>query len=203
MEVSYYSTLEIPPHVQHRANPTGREHVLADLRPYICLSPDCHTPEETYQDRHEWMQHMLSNHWRTWACALGCDECFQSATAAGNHLAEIHANVSMPEDIVSLAGIHEGVRSLDATVDCPLCKKSNLTIKEYARHVGRHQKDLSLLSLPRDKDAPGNNKVRPTCPSTSKALNYVLIPRTRCLGCFIDTLYQRRSSSRSTFTYAR
>lgn len=127
---------------------------------------------------------MLYHYWRTWTCALGCDECFESATAAG---------------------IHEGVKSRDATADCPLCKESNLTIKEYVRHVGRHQKDLSLFSLPPlgddddnidldlnqgseqasedmedegdeildDKDdnkgnVPGNKKVSSICPSALK-----------------------------------
>lgn len=79
---------------------------------------------------------------------MGCDECFESATSARNHLVDIHGDVSTQEHIESLAGIHEGVKSRDATADCPLCKESNLTIKEYARHVGRHQKDLSLFSLP-------------------------------------------------------
>jgi len=161
---------------------------------------------------------MLCNHWRTWTCALGCDECFESAIAAKTHLAEIHSDVSTPKHIESLAGIHEEVKSRDSTVHCPLCQTSNLTIKEYARHVGRHQKDLSLFSLPplgdddddidpelsqaseqasedmedeRDEtlhdgdkkgDVPGSKKVRPPCPSTSKALNHVLIPRTWCLG---------------------
>ncbi|KAK1836523.1 hypothetical protein QBC39DRAFT_338304 [Podospora conica] len=127
-----------------------RRHVLADLCPYICLSPDCHTPEETYQSRNQWMQHMLYHHWRTWTCTLGCDdsECFQSATAARDHLTEIHGSVSTPGNIESLVGIHETPKSRDSTAECPLCSQSNLTIKEYARHVGRHQKDLSLFSLP-------------------------------------------------------
>ncbi|KAK0743628.1 hypothetical protein B0T18DRAFT_392370 [Schizothecium vesticola] len=136
--------------------PAWRRHVFADLCPYICLSPDCHTPEETYPNRHEWMQHMLYNHWRTWTCALGCDKCFDSATAAKNHLAEIHSDVSTPEHIEFLAGMHEEVKSRDATVHCPLCQKSNLAIKEYARHVGRHQKDLSLFSLPQLGDDDDN-----------------------------------------------
>ncbi|KAK3368852.1 hypothetical protein B0T24DRAFT_721905 [Lasiosphaeria ovina] len=125
-----------------------RRHVFADLCPYVCMSPDCHTPEERYQGRHEWMQHMLYNHWRSWTCTLGCGESFDSANEARSHLIKAHADISTPERIESLVGILEGPKSRDATVDCPLCKQSDFTIKEYARHVGRHQKDLSLFSLP-------------------------------------------------------
>jgi len=91
---------------------------------------------------------MLYNHWRSWTCTLGCHESFDSANEARNHLTKAHADISTPERIESLVGILEEPKSRDATVDCPLCKQSDLGIKEYARHVGRHQKDLSLFSLP-------------------------------------------------------
>lgn len=106
------------------------------------------------------MQHTLHNHWSTWTCTLGCDECFESAKEARNHLIKTHADICRGETPDSLVGILESPKSQDARVSCPLCKEPDLSIKEYARHVGRHQKDLSLFSLPPlggddDKHDPG------------------------------------------------
>lgn len=54
-----------------------------------------------------------------------------------------HAHV---ETIVDMS---ERRRPLDAACECPLCHEQLASMKAYARHVGRHQKDLALFALPR------------------------------------------------------
>ncbi|KAK0724606.1 hypothetical protein B0H67DRAFT_109181 [Lasiosphaeris hirsuta] len=128
------------------------KHVLADLRPYICLAPDCRTPREDYQSRHEWMQHAKKTHWRLWNCALRCGETFDSQTDLRAHVVASHTDVSEHSQLETLVNMSEVPKPLNTAQQCPLCHDSISTIKQYARHVGRHQKELALFALPRFDD---------------------------------------------------
>ncbi|KAK0652556.1 hypothetical protein B0T16DRAFT_103017 [Cercophora newfieldiana] len=126
-------------------------HVLADLRPYTCLSPDCPTPLEDYQSRRKWIQHVLHNHWKSWKCALGCGEVFDSADTARDH---IISHKPQDSEVPMLVNAGETRMPAHTASHCPLCRQQVASLKEYARHVGRHQKELSLFALPRlDTDA--------------------------------------------------
>jgi hypothetical protein len=97
---------------------------------------------------------MLYQHWREWICSRGtCEEQrFESKTAAMNHITTAHTATHRFPGLaeVMLGRMHRGsLNSRDTIVGCPLCNQPYLTIKEYARHVGRHQKELSLFALPR------------------------------------------------------
>ncbi|KAK4183036.1 hypothetical protein QBC35DRAFT_394743 [Podospora australis] len=124
-----------------------RCHVFSDLRPYICLSDDCDTPREDYGRRRDWMQHVKSHHWRTWSCPL-CYEAAHSARGLNDHLAKNH---SLDQETLSqqfesaLMGV---TGPITMAVLCPLCHQSLTNLKEYIRHVGRHQEDVALFVLP-------------------------------------------------------
>jgi hypothetical protein len=91
------------------------------------------------------MGHVLHNHWKQWNCALGCGEVFDSAEEAKDHILGMHSSVSDP---VTLVNLSESPKPADAVSFCPLCTEQVSSLKEYARHVGRHQKDLALFALP-------------------------------------------------------
>ncbi|KAL8830379.1 MAG: hypothetical protein Q9170_005760 [Blastenia crenularia] len=38
------------------------DHVFQDILPYICLFPDCSTPEKLYDNGHDWYDHVRSSH---------------------------------------------------------------------------------------------------------------------------------------------
>ena len=45
-----------------RLTPWSREHVFADLRPYICSFKDCDLADEQYSSKGEWLAHEFRNH---------------------------------------------------------------------------------------------------------------------------------------------
>ncbi|KAK4177089.1 hypothetical protein QBC36DRAFT_310460 [Triangularia setosa] len=124
------------------------KHVLADLRPYICLSPDCEMSKADFQGRHEWMQHVLSNHWKTWSCVC-CGEHFDSAIELRTHLVEQHAETLSQSDMENMVTSSEKPKPLNCHTRCHLCEENLNSAKEHARHLGRHQRDLALFALPR------------------------------------------------------
>lgn len=104
------------------------------------------------------MQHVLHNHWKSWNCAQGCDETFDSAEEAKDHIVTSHPEVSDPTMLVNMG---ERPRPLNAPTNCPLCQQNVSSLREYGRHVGRHQKNLALFALPRlswDDDAENLNQ---------------------------------------------
>jgi hypothetical protein len=99
------------------------------------------------------MQHVLHNHWKSWKCALGCGEIFDSAGTARDH---IISHDLRDLNVTMLVDAGETQMSPNTASHCPLCGEQVASLKDYARHVGRHQKELALFALPRldaDDDA--------------------------------------------------
>lgn len=64
-----------------------------------------------------------------------------------------------------LVGAGEEQLSPKSASCCPLCQERVSSLKEYARHVGRHQKELALFALPKldaGKDADDATAERAT-----------------------------------------
>lgn len=87
-----------------------------------------------------------------------------SALEAREHISSDHPGIAGPENIDLMLNRIEISKSRIAATPCPLCSEDLDSVKGYARHVGRHQKDLALFSLPRldvdegseaDKELPG------------------------------------------------
>ncbi|KAK3314877.1 hypothetical protein B0H66DRAFT_482065 [Apodospora peruviana] len=127
---------------------TWKHHVFGDLRPYVCLSPSCPTPGQDFERRHHWIQHVLQHHWRTWSCSFGCIQNFQSDQSIKDHLTTTHSNAIDEARLDTLVQLSERPKPLDAASTCPLCLQSLSSVKEYQRHVGRHQEELALFALP-------------------------------------------------------
>ncbi|KAK0744888.1 hypothetical protein B0T21DRAFT_94707 [Apiosordaria backusii] len=123
------------------------KHVLADLRPYICLSPDCAMSKTDYEGRHEWMQHVLGNHWRSWNCVY-CADQFDSAIELRTHFVEVHPEAGLQQGVEVMVKTGEKPKALNTPSKCPFCQQHIASAKEYSRHVGRHQRDLALFALP-------------------------------------------------------
>ncbi|KFA54857.1 hypothetical protein S40293_10134 [Stachybotrys chartarum IBT 40293] len=131
---------------------TGRawkEHVFADLRPYICLSPDCPAPDQDFERRHQWADHVQSYHWKTWICNLGCNSSCMSEVDMRRHLYSVHARISNSVPLDGLLSVCEWSKPLNSATRCPLCDEVLNSFKSYQQHVGRHQEDLALFALPK------------------------------------------------------
>ncbi|KAJ5653309.1 hypothetical protein N7490_000312 [Penicillium lividum] len=48
--------------VQTRDRKSWMRHVFSDLMPYVCIYPDCKTPDRLYERRHQWVKHLESHH---------------------------------------------------------------------------------------------------------------------------------------------
>ncbi|KAK5655915.1 hypothetical protein OQA88_5050 [Cercophora sp. LCS_1] len=55
-------------------------------------------------------------------------------------------------DVDALVETSEGPKPLNTLTRCPLCSEQLGSLKEYAKHVGQHQRDLALFALPRLED---------------------------------------------------
>ncbi|GAB1314686.1 hypothetical protein MFIFM68171_04896 [Madurella fahalii] len=124
-----------------------RQHVFSDLRPFICLYPDCETPEQDYARLHHCMQHVKQQHWRIWSCPFGCSGDMQSARSLNDHLSNSHGDQIRCRE--HLRDLLKGSHKPDSAPEtCPLCQESLAGMKKFVRHVGRHQRDLALFVLP-------------------------------------------------------
>ncbi|KAL2833987.1 hypothetical protein BJY01DRAFT_253274 [Aspergillus pseudoustus] len=63
-------------------------HIFNDLRPYICLFPDCTTPQRLYGSRHEWSSHIQHTHSQSFkgSCPL-CSSPIGSGPNMEKHIA--------------------------------------------------------------------------------------------------------------------
>ncbi|KAH8803309.1 hypothetical protein F5884DRAFT_650479, partial [Xylogone sp. PMI_703] len=70
-------------------------HVFQDLMPYICVFPDCSTPNKLYSSRHEWYRHLEREHLsqlppdQRFQCPLGCGTVPSLQQHLGRHLEEV------------------------------------------------------------------------------------------------------------------
>ncbi|KAH7142889.1 hypothetical protein B0J13DRAFT_556150 [Dactylonectria estremocensis] len=130
-----------------------KQHVLKDLRPYLCLAPHCSDQGQLFHDRKEWTRHMV-DHATIWKCPVGCGT-FDNMDDFKIHVAAAHsAVISQTEALAQLSKIPDPVGLFDS---CPLCgfKQSNSSSQAFYKHLGGHLEVISLVSLPwaaKDKD---------------------------------------------------
>ncbi|KAI1120638.1 hypothetical protein F5Y10DRAFT_257954 [Nemania abortiva] len=126
-----------------------KKHVNSDLRPYICLEPDCSTPEQQYARLHDWLEHLDQKHWLSFRCPYSCDAAdFTSPSQLKTHIRRSHPELSSQKDLTMILGLCERPRAWPEETKCPLCLHTLHSKREYARHVGRHQTELALFALP-------------------------------------------------------
>ncbi|EWY95075.1 hypothetical protein FOYG_04198 [Fusarium oxysporum NRRL 32931] len=125
-----------------------RKHVFSDLFSYICVELGCPAPDQDFQRRHKWADHVKKHHWKTWACKLGCDTIFDSSQDMKRHLAQKHSETAKLTHLDSLLTTCERTKPENEPTDCPLCNERQPSFKQYQQHVGRYQEDLALFALP-------------------------------------------------------
>ena len=97
-----------------------RNHVMKDLRPYVCTHPDCSEAKTHYGSRTEMIDHELKKH----------ETFIQDETLRG--------------------GLIEPSTKLSDRVSCPFCRKScpRLDTIERGRHIGRHMEEIAFVVVP-------------------------------------------------------
>ncbi|KAI1260969.1 hypothetical protein F5Y18DRAFT_218856 [Xylariaceae sp. FL1019] len=129
-----------------------KRHVMADLKPYICIDRDCITSNVEFAQRHVWTEHVLQKHWKSWHCPFSCTKTCASAGELRKHFAESHPAVVSPDEVSMVVDASERKLLPLTEMECPLCKVKLESFKQYQRHVGRHQTELALFALPSIED---------------------------------------------------
>ncbi|KAI0147030.1 hypothetical protein GGR57DRAFT_282123 [Xylariaceae sp. FL1272] len=129
-----------------------RRHVMTDLKPYNCIERDCIATNAEFTLRHDWLGHVLQYHWKSWHCPLSCTKTFNSPAELQNHFAESHPAAVPPDEISGVLDSSERKRAQATRTECPLCMEKLESLKQYQKHVGRHQVDLALFALPPIED---------------------------------------------------
>ncbi|EXK85044.1 hypothetical protein FOQG_10983 [Fusarium oxysporum f. sp. raphani 54005] len=145
-----------------------KKHVFSDLFPYICIELGCPAPDQDFQRRHQWADHVKKHHWKTWACKLGCDKTFHSSQDIKRHLEHKHSETAEMTHLDSLVAMCERPKPENEPTDCPLCNERQYNFKQYHRHVGRHQEDLALFALPHLPGEEDEKKVESDSESESE-----------------------------------
>ncbi|KAK8064093.1 hypothetical protein PG996_008745 [Apiospora saccharicola] len=128
--------------IEVSTNKDWEKHILRDLRCYICIHDDCPWITQQFERRNDWIKHMRQTHWRVWPCTAGCEMHFPSWAQLTMHMSQIHA-----KDITRSLTMSRP-RTSWTEEPCPLCNEIIRSVRDYRRHVGRHQLDLALFALP-------------------------------------------------------
>ena len=153
-EVLEVSIQDIDVYELHDTNNT-REHVLEDLRPYVCTFPSC--DQMMFPNRELWFNHELENHRVEHVCHF-CLKCQDSAIAYEVHLLREHQSLLKNLDLSTFLGTsRQAVTTIRHSL-CPFCdpevKDENLPldVSSFKIHVAAHMEQLALFALPRISD---------------------------------------------------
>ncbi|KAF1959279.1 hypothetical protein CC80DRAFT_467745 [Byssothecium circinans] len=124
-----------------------KQHVYSDLQPYLCLWESCPLGRRMFSTRHEWLQHEQDYHSKVWTCCLGCPDPFGDRQRMQDHYLSRHSAQTQGQ-IDKVLQASETRRSDNKPYTCPLCSTTVSTTKAYAKHAGRHLRELSLFALP-------------------------------------------------------
>ncbi|KAF4450948.1 Zinc finger transcription factor ace1 [Fusarium austroafricanum] len=106
-----------------------KKHVFSDLFPYICVELGCPAPDQDFQRRHQWADHVNKHLWKTWNCSLGCNKAFDSYEEMKRHLKQKHSTVAESTHLDSLIAMCEKPKPNSDAAECPLCKEKQSSFK--------------------------------------------------------------------------
>ncbi|KAL8676089.1 MAG: hypothetical protein Q9186_007357 [Xanthomendoza sp. 1 TL-2023] len=118
------------------------QHVLCDLRPYICTYEDCKDADQQFDSFKQWLAHEANDHRLARECVEHPGEIFRSVTDWREHIAAHHIDSPSTKHLETTANDY-GISEEDRA--CPICTDEAVT----PEHVGIHLQQLALFALPR------------------------------------------------------
>ena len=135
-------------HLKHTSvlSNKSREHVIRDLRPFICTYGGCKEENELFDNWKDWSKHEQWSHNRVWRCPEHRKSAFASIGALQKHFEHAHGNVGLSlGEVVSLGA----EVSAEFERGCPFCLCTEKTLDALQRHIAIHLQRISLFALPR------------------------------------------------------
>ncbi|KAF7504453.1 hypothetical protein GJ744_002190 [Endocarpon pusillum] len=129
--------------------PRWRQHVLADLQPYICIEPECFTPDKIFETEEDWYEHQCWQHALEWWCdgdgSEHVPQQFSSQDEFAMHLRTNHKSVRSEAGISRISKL-SAKPSLTPFSCCPFCdslpsdlmSNSNLAEQDTMEHDATH-----------------------------------------------------------------
>ena len=126
-----------------------REHLLRDLRPYVCTYPDCADGDQLYDSWKDWVAHETWTHNRIWRCIKHTEKTFYNVEDFQQHLRETHTQSQAELTEITEAS---AVVSTNPNRLCPFCESSAKSTNKMENHVGAHLQRIALFALPRSTE---------------------------------------------------
>ena len=133
-----------------------REHVLHDLRPYVCTFPHCDLA--LFSNKESWFKHELEDHRLEWCCQFCSHAPWETPEKYETHLRNDHANSLKGIDLSVILQSSKQSVSTVSTSSCPFCdpevKDESLPLDTFSFkiHVAKHMEQLALFAIPRTSD---------------------------------------------------
>lgn len=127
-------------------------HVMHDLRPYICTYDHCIDEDQQYDSFKQWLTHEINNHRVSRTCKEHPRSSFDNLEDWRAHIASQHSEDSVSTHL-EMIGLDSTQRDQRRT--CPICLEDHVTDE----HVGIHLQQIALFALPRSTGLEGDSHV--------------------------------------------
>ena len=142
-----------------------REHVLRDLRPYVCTYPDCNEGDQLYDRWKDWASHEQWKHRKTWYCIYHPSLDFKTVEDFKHHWQTDHRDQMTSPDEAA----HSNVTVSQASGRlCPICRCESKSADSLLQHIATHLQRIALFALPKYSGGDDDDSQQENAGSTSQ-----------------------------------
>lgn len=147
---------DLPDCLLESLSDSSRNHVFADLQPYICTFEGCRDMLVTFHSRMAWFEHEYKHHWLNGGtkCIL-CSATLRDETHFSEHLERNHnVEPAYSTKLVRDLLVIKTKSKITRDSQCPLCQRAGWANEgKFIAHVSRHLEQIALSILPREVDS--------------------------------------------------
>jgi hypothetical protein len=132
----------------------ARRHVIADLRPYVCVVENCDADHMNFASRTEFAAHLREHEYENfWRCSH-CGHTSLERTAIEAHVTSSHFEMDF-ESHRTIVEEKMMARNL-STQKCPFCGDIPGATK-FVGHLCHHLEEISISAIPQDVEPDDEN----------------------------------------------
>ena len=126
-----------------------REHLVQDLRPFVCTYSDCKEGDQLYERLEDWASHERWAHNRIWCCHYHPQNIFFSRPSFEQHWHSQHQDRKI--SLEDAAEANASVLSVPGR-SCPICFHNTGNLDLFQQHIAEHLIEVAVLALPGHSD---------------------------------------------------